>query len=89
MQDPTARNSTNSQNAGFGSKNLTSESSVDVEREPMPDRTPETDSDDPHMPPARSGSVAEAHEKPTEGDPIDNPVHHTGHMPPPVTSNRD
>jgi hypothetical protein len=59
------RNSTNSQNAGFGSKNLTPESSVDVEREPMPDRTPETDSDDPHMPPARSGSVAETHEKPT------------------------
>jgi hypothetical protein len=83
------RNSENSQNAGFGSKNPTSESSVDVEREPMPDRTPETNSDEPQIPPARSGSGAEAREKPTEGDPIDNPVHHSGHIPPPVTSNRD
>ena len=82
-------NSTNSQNAGFGSKNPTSEASVDAEREPMPGRTPETDSDKPQMPPARSGSVADAKEKLTEGGPIDNPVHHTGHIPPPVTSNRD
>lgn len=82
-------NSDASQNAGFGSRNSTSEASVDVEREPMPDRSPETDSDQPKIPPARSGGGAEAHEKPTEGDPIDNPVHHTGHIPPPVTANRD
>ena len=78
-------NSDNSQNAGIGSKNPTSESSVEVEREPMPDRTPETNSDEPHIPPARSGSLAEARKEPTEGDPINNPVHHTGHIPPPVT----
>lgn len=83
------RNSDNSQNAGFGSKNPTSESSVDVDREPTPDQAPETNSNEPHAPPARSGSVSQAREKPTEGDPIDNPVHHTGHIPPPVTSNRD
>ena len=83
------RNSDTSKDAGFGSKNQTSTSSVDLEREPMPDRTPDVNSDDPHMPPARSGSVAEASEKATEGDPVHNPVHHTGHIPPPVTSNRD
>lgn len=85
----TDRNSEASENAGFGSKNPASTSSVDVERAPMPDRTPETDSDDPATPPARSGSVAKAHEDPTEGDPVNNPNHHTGHIPPPVTANRD
>jgi len=85
MTDP---NSANAQNAGFGSKNQTSEASVDVEREPMPDHTPDTDSDKPEIPPARSGGVSEKPEKPTEGAP-DNPVHHTGHIPPPVTGNRE
>ena len=85
----TNRNSANSQNAGFGSRNPTSPSELDVEREPMPDRTPETDSDDPIVPPARSGGASEARENPTEGGTFDNPVHHKGHMPPPVTSNRD
>lgn len=83
------RNSDNSENAGFGNKNPTSESSVGIERQPMPDRTPDANSDKPHVPPARSGSAAEAREKPTEADTVDNPVRHTGHIPPPVTSNRD
>ena len=89
VSDMTDRNSEVSENADFGSKNPTSTTSVDLERTPMPDRTPETNSDDPEMPPARSGGVPEPHEEPTEGDPVDNPVHHTGHMPPPVTANRD
>jgi len=78
-----------SENAGFGSRNPTSERSVDVEREPMPDRAPDTDSDQPDIPPARSGGASEAKEKPTEGDRKGNPVHHTGHVPPPVTANRE
>ena len=85
----TDRNSANAENAGFGSKNQTSEASVDVEREPMPDRTPDTDSDNPEIPPARSGGVSEHKEKLTEGAPADNPVHHTGRVPPPVAANRE
>lgn len=85
----TDNNSNSSQNAGFGSRNPTTEAAVDVEREPTPDRTPHTDSDKPKVPPARSGGAAEAKEKPTEGDPGDNPTHHTGHVPPPVTANRE
>jgi hypothetical protein len=84
----TSRNSANAENAGFGSKNQTSEASVDVEREPMPDRTPDTNLDNPEVPPARSGSVSEHKEKPTEGA-SDNPVRHNGHVPPPVTANRE
>ena len=76
-------------NAGFGSKNPTEPSSLDVELEPMPSRTPETDSDHPSTPPARSGKASEEEEKPTDGDPDVNLTHHTGHIPPPVTVNRD
>lgn len=76
-------------NAGFGSKNPTTEAQLDVEREPMPRRTPEANSDDLKTPPARNGGAAEAREKPTEGDTKDNPVHHTGHIPSPVTANRE
>ncbi len=83
------KNSGLSQDAGFGARNPTSPSAVDVEREPMPARSPEPDSDEQTMPPARSGPAAETGELPTEGDTDDNPVHHTGHMPPPVTANRD
>lgn len=82
-------NSDRSQNAGLGSRSPTSPAPVDVEREPMPERTPETGSDKPEIPPARSGGGSAAREEPTEGDPIDNPVHHTGHIPPPVTANRE
>ena len=78
-----------SENAGFGSSNPTSERSLDIEREPMPDRAPHTASDKPDIPPARSGHVSETDEKPTEGDPVKNPTHRTGHIPPPVTANRD
>jgi hypothetical protein len=78
-----------SENAGFGNRNPTSESAVDVEREPMPDRSPDTDSNSPDAPPARSGSVSERREDPTEAGSADNPVHHTGHVPPLVTANRE
>lgn len=82
MSDRTAENS------GFARESSTSESSVDVEREPMPRRTPDVDSDRQGQPPARSGNVAENREKPTEGDTFDNPTHHNGQIPPPVTANR-
>jgi hypothetical protein len=76
-------------NTGFGSGNQTGPSAVDVEREPMPDQASEEGSDKNTIPPVRLGQGA-AVEKPTEGDPDhDNPIHHTGHMPPPVTANRD
>lgn len=77
------------ENAVSSRENPNSELSLDVERELMPARTPEVDSDQHGQPPARSGNVAENREKPTEGDPVDNPTHHTGHIPPPVTANRD
>lgn len=84
------KNSDRASNAGFGSDNQTSPSSVDMERQPMTDRAPETDSDKNEPPPVRLGKASEAVEKPTEGDPDhDNPIHHTGHMPPPVTANRE
>ncbi len=75
-------------NAGLGRENANSESSVDVEREPMPARTPDVDSDTQDEPPARSGNAAVNEEKPVEGDRT-NATHHTGHMPPPVTANRE
>lgn len=78
-----------SEGAGFASKNPSGEYSMDVEREVTPDRAPDTTSDNPGIPPARSGNASETDEKPTEGDPVKNPTHHTGHIPPPVTANRD
>jgi len=84
------RNSERATNAGFGSDNQTSPSALDVEPAPMPDQAPETDSDRNDPPSARMGKAAEAPQKPTEGDPDhDNPIHHTGHMPPPVTADTD
>jgi hypothetical protein len=83
------KNSRLNENAGFGSRNPTSEQSLDMERESMPDRAPDTASDKPAIPPARSGNVSKTDEKPTEGDPTKNPTHHKGHIPPPVTANRD
>lgn len=53
----TDKNRQLSENAGFGTKNPTSERSMDVEREPMPDRAPDTASDQPSIPPARSGAA--------------------------------
>jgi hypothetical protein len=76
-------------NAGLTSTNPTSPAEVDVEREPMPDHTSDASSDRPSVPPARSGTAAEASEKPTEAGAVGNPVHHTGHVPPPVTSNKE
>ena len=84
------KNSDRATNAGLGSRNLTDPAAVDVEQEPVPARTPDTESDRNNPPQVRMGRASEAPQKPTEGDPDhDNPVHHTGHMPPPVTSNRD
>lgn len=84
------KNSDLATNAGFGSDNQSTPAAVDVEREPMPARAPETDSNRNDPPPVRLGPAAEAPQKPTEGDPdYDNPIHHTGHIPPPVTSNNE
>jgi hypothetical protein len=71
--------------AGFGSGLTTEPPAVDVERQPQPATAPETTSNRNTVPPARMGQAAQAVESPTEGDPDDNPVHHKGHMPPPVT----
>jgi hypothetical protein len=83
MTEP--KNSELSSRAGFGSKNPTEPPAVDVERQPLPDRTPETTSNINTEPPARSGPGSEATRKPTEGAADDNPIHHTGRMPPPRT----
>ena len=69
--------------AGFGSENIEEPPAVDVEREPMPHTAPEPTSNVVTEPPARSGQGSEAPQKPTEGSDKDNPVHHTGRMPPP------
>jgi len=84
------KNSDLARNAGFGTNNQSTPAAVGVEREAMPARTPHTDSDRNDPPPVRMGPAAEATEKPTEGDPDHiNPIHHTGHIPPPVTSNHE
>ncbi|WP_440984231.1 hypothetical protein [Shinella sumterensis] len=69
--------------AGLGSRNSEEPTALDVEREPMPDAAPEATSNIVTQPPARSGPGSEATQKPTEGSDKDNPVHHTGRMPPP------
>ena len=74
-------------NSGLGSGNLTEPPAVHVERQPQQDKTPETTSNLNTVPPVRPGQATQSPEKPTEADTDDNPVHHTGHMPPPVTSN--
>jgi hypothetical protein len=56
------KNSDASINAGFGSRNQTSEAALDGEREPMPDQTPDTNSNHPKIPPARNGSISAAQE---------------------------
>jgi hypothetical protein len=83
------KNSDLSTNAGFGSKNATEAPAVDVERQPMPDKAPETMSNVNTKPPVRLGPGSIAKEKPTEADPDDNPVHHTGRMPTQLTGDRD
>ena len=51
---------------------------------PEPDRFKQADAEDMTSPPARAGQ-SERTEKPTEGAGRDNPVHHTGRVPPQVT----
>ncbi|SES27264.1 hypothetical protein [Rhizobium sp. NFR03] len=75
-------------NAGLGSGDITEPAALDVERQPQPDKAPETTSNRNTVPPVRMGQASEAPETPTEADMDDNPVHHTGHIPAPVTSNR-
>lgn len=57
---------------------------MDLEPIPLPDQSGESGSEDSDEPPARSGQ-AEKREKPTEGAGDENPVHHTGRVPPQVT----
>jgi hypothetical protein len=76
-------------NPGIKSDSQTSPSAVDIENQPMPDSAPEVDSNRNDPPPVRLGQASQAPEKPTEGDTDDNPIHHTGHMPRPVTTNRE
>ncbi|KQS77628.1 hypothetical protein ASG25_13560 [Rhizobium sp. Leaf384] len=84
----TNENEERANNAGLDSRNVTEPSALDVERQPQPDKAPETDSNLNTAPPVRMGRGSEAAEKPTEADTADNPIHHTGHLPAPVTSNR-
>ena len=55
-----------------------------IEPQPLPDQVAESGSEDAGEPPARSGQ-AERSEKPTEGAGEDNPIHHTGRIPPKVS----
>jgi hypothetical protein len=69
--------------AGLGNEDVIEPAAVDVEREPMRDTAPEATSNIVTEPPARSGRGSGAKQKPTEGSDKDDPVHHTGRMPPP------
>jgi hypothetical protein len=55
-----------------------------VEPKPLSDQARESGTEQADGPPARSGT-AERREKPTEAGGKDNPVHHTGRVPPKVT----
>lgn len=57
---------------------------MDMDPQPLPDQADESGTEDADTPPARSGQ-SERSEKPTEGASNDNPVHHTGRVPPKVT----
>ncbi|WP_026623191.1 hypothetical protein M728_001411 [Ensifer sp. WSM1721] len=57
---------------------------MDVDPQPLPDQAAESGTEHADQPPARSG-MSERREKPTEGAPENNPVHHTGRVPPKVT----
>jgi len=50
---------------------------------PLPDQSGEAGSEDADAPPARGGRTAKR-EKPTEGAGDENPIHHTGRVPPKV-----
>lgn len=72
-----------------GTSNVTQPSAVDTEKQPLPGRTPDVDSDRQDPPPARSGAAGEKGETPTEAGDRSNPVNHVGHIPPPVTQNKE
>ncbi|MDK1490162.1 hypothetical protein QN219_08830 [Sinorhizobium sp. 7-81] len=58
-----------------------------VDPQPLPDQAAESGTEDADQPPARSGQAARR-EQPTEGAGKDNPVHHTGRVPPKVTKDQ-
>ena len=60
---------------------------MDFEPVPLPDQADESGSEGADVPPARSGQ-SEKREEPTEGAGKDNPVHHTGRVPPKVTKDQ-
>ncbi|MCJ8518709.1 hypothetical protein [Pseudorhizobium tarimense] len=84
-----AKNSELSSRAGFGNSNPTEPPAVDVERQLMPDRAPETASNINTKPPARTGPAAQAPEEPAAAGDDSNPTHHSGRIPPNVTLDRD
>ncbi|GEC33986.1 hypothetical protein N181_03615 [Sinorhizobium fredii USDA 205] len=55
-----------------------------VDPHALPDQAAQPGTDKTHEPPARSGT-SERREKPTEPGGKNNPVHHTGRVPPKVT----
>ncbi|MCG5485567.1 MAG: hypothetical protein KK482_17875 [Sinorhizobium meliloti] len=57
---------------------------MDMEQQPLPDQDAESGTKEAAEPPARSGQTTKK-EKPTEGAGSDNPIHHTGRVPPKVT----
>jgi hypothetical protein len=57
---------------------------MDLEPIPSPNQPGESGIEDADEPPARSGH-SERTEKPVESTSDDNPVHHTGRVPPKVT----
>ncbi|MCV9999417.1 hypothetical protein OE766_14300 [Pararhizobium sp. YC-54] len=57
---------------------------IDLDPSPIPDQGDETGHEDTGKPPARAGQ-SEKSEKPTEAAGADNPVHHSGRVPPSVT----
>ncbi len=84
-----ATNAELSSRAGLGTDNQTEPPAVDVERQPMPDKTPDTASNINTQPPARSGPAAQASEQPLAAASDDNPTHYAGRIPPEVTLDRD
>ncbi|MFP5077359.1 hypothetical protein ACLE20_08615 [Rhizobium sp. YIM 134829] len=84
-----ASNADLARNAGFGSDNQTEPSALDMERQPQPADAPETTSSQPTRPPLPLGPASGTDEPLVEGEPDTNPTHHRGHVPPPVTANRD
>lgn len=64
---------------------LPSREAVQVEEKPLPDTAPDPGSNINDAPPVRLGQGAVLDRKPVEAAGSDNPVHHEGRLPPPVT----